>query len=127
MTMYWKVIKSCLPLTRESFEGRATREEYWMFRLVDFFIGGGILLLARMVGEEDNPAIYNGFLLWLAGIYYAVTWIPRMAVAIRRMHDTNSSGWWAWIPLFSLLLATIDSDEGPNKYGENPKHAMETV
>ena len=40
---------------------------------------------------------------------------------IRRMHDTNHSGWFMLIPLYNLILACTDGDREPNQYGEDPK------
>ena len=57
--------------------------------------------------------------------------IPYLAVAIRRLHDTGRSGWWLFITLIPILgsLAFIyflasDSDPEDNKYGANPKAAV---
>jgi uncharacterized membrane protein YhaH (DUF805 family) len=53
--------------------------------------------------------------------------LPTIAVATRRLHDTNRSGWWQLIGLtivglIPLLIWTVqDSDAGPNRYGPNPK------
>jgi len=54
--------------------------------------------------------------------------IPGLAVAIRRLHDTNRSGWWFLIVLVPLIGAIVllvfllqDSQPSENQYGPNPK------
>lgn len=53
--------------------------------------------------------------------------VPGIALAIRRLHDTNRSGWWYlinFIPyigaLWFLVLSLLPSTPGPNLYGEHP-------
>jgi uncharacterized membrane protein YhaH (DUF805 family) len=109
------------------FEGRATRSEYWYFVL--FYIIGALivgLLDGVMSGLTGGNAGGIGILSLL---YFLGTLVPSIAVGIRRLHDTGRSGWWyliALIPIASLVLLaffTIDSQEGENKYGANPKEA----
>ena len=61
-------------------------------------------------------------------IYSLAVLLPGVGVSIRRLHDTNRSGWWllAWlIPLIGLIIMIIftvqDSHVGKNQYGANPK------
>lgn len=65
----------------------------------------------------------------LSGLYTLLIFIPGLAVAVRRLHDTGRSAWWLLLLLVPLgfvavlvFLAT-DSDPGTNVYGENPNHA----
>lgn len=64
----------------------------------------------------------------LSGLYYLFTFLPCLAVAARRLHDTGRSGWWNLIPLIPVIGAIIfivfacqDSEEDDNQYGPNPK------
>jgi len=63
----------------------------------------------------------------LLGAYTLATFIPSLAVTVRRLHDINRSGWWlliGLIPLGGLVLlifVCLDSNPGPNEYGPNPK------
>ena len=97
------------------FRGRARRKEYWMFILF-FYAFWGVLVLI-----EPTETLSSLYLL--AGI------VPGFAVAVRRLHDTNRSGWWMLLgplPLISLVLLVFlvqDSQEGENQYGPNPKMA----
>ena len=61
-------------------------------------------------------------------LYVFATFIPFVAVSVRRLHDTNRSGWWCLlvlIPLVGFIPALIfmaeDSQPGDNRYGPNPK------
>ena len=100
------------------FSGRARRKEYWMFWLVNFII-------ELLLGMLD---VSMGTLGLLSGIYSLFIFIPGLAVTVRRLHDTNRSGWWMLInvvPLvgwiFFLIFMIQDSIPGPNNYGPNPK------
>jgi len=100
------------------FSGRARRKEYWMFVLVNMVI---ISVLYIIEGLAGGP----GF---LGGLYSLAVLIPSLAVGVRRLHDTNRSGWWlliGFIPLIGaivLLVFTVqDSQPGGNQYGPNPK------
>ncbi len=65
----------------------------------------------------------------ILGILYTVaTFIPNLAVTIRRLHDTDRSGWWAlvaFVPFLGviiiLVLMALEGTSGSNTYGEDPK------
>ena len=97
------------------FSGRATRKEYWLFHLF-YFIGFIVLInIEEMLGSEGNF-----FMLWLFGHM-----IPQIAVGVRRLHDTNKSGWMYLLilifPPWPLVLFCLDGDKGDNRFGANPK------
>jgi uncharacterized membrane protein YhaH (DUF805 family) len=96
------------------FEGRAGRAEYWWYFLAQFLL---LLVLAILAGAADVFYV----LYALVGL---ALFIPSLAVAIRRLHDTSRSGWWVligfvpfvgWIILIVLLAA--QPTPGPNEYG----------
>lgn len=100
------------------FSGRARRAEYWYFVLFNNII---IIVLGIIDGVIGSGGI-------LGGIYYLAVLIPVIAVSVRRLHDTNHSGWWLLISLFPLIGAIVllvflvrDSQPGQNQYGPNPK------
>ena len=102
------------------FSGRAQRKEYWMFVLFNLIIG---FVLAFVEGFFGSPGV-------LAGIYGLAVLIPGIAVSIRRLHDTNRSGWWMLICLIPvigglvlLVFMVLDSQKQENQYGPNPKAA----
>ncbi len=47
--------------------------------------------------------------------------IPFIAVGIRRMHDTDRSGWWILLPVGNLMCWSEDGKPGINRFGSNPK------
>src|SRR5262245_63648211 len=81
-----------LPLKRYAeFTGRSRRKEYWMFVLLSI----GIYLIASIL---DRISGMNGM---IAGTYGPITalvtlglLVPSLAVSIRRLHDSDRSGWW---------------------------------
>jgi len=112
------------------FGGRARRSEFWMFVLINFMLGVAIQILIgfsiNFGGSSSGSIISILGSLW--GLYSLAILIPYLAVSIRRLHDTNHSGWWLLInlvPLAGLIVSIIflatDSQSGPNKYGPNPK------
>jgi uncharacterized membrane protein YhaH (DUF805 family) len=112
------------------FSGRARRKEYWMFALWNFIACFVIVtmvgLMAAIVLVTKNPALSGLFLL--VPLYSLGVFVPNLAVAVRRLHDTNHSAWWlliAVIPVIGaivlLIFMVLDSQPGDNKYGPNPK------
>jgi uncharacterized membrane protein YhaH (DUF805 family) len=120
------------------FNGRATRSEYWYFVLfstiismilmgIDIAMGSGS---AESTVNADTGVAMNMSAGILTGIYSLGVLLPSLAVLIRRLHDTDHSGWWVFISLIPLIGAIIllvflvkDSTPGDNQYGPNPKNA----
>jgi uncharacterized membrane protein YhaH (DUF805 family) len=99
------------------FTGRARRAEFWQFELFNI-IAAVVLLVLGLV-------IHFPFLVTL---YYLAVLVPSLAVTVRRLHDTNRSGWWILIslvplvgPIVLLVFTCLDSQAGPNQHGPNPK------
>ncbi len=106
------------------FSGRARRKEYWYFFLFNLLITIAFLAI-DMVAGLYNSEIGLGI---LSGIYTLAVLIPSLAVTVRRLHDTNRSGWWILIGLIPLVGAIVllvfmvqDSQVEQNQYGPNPK------
>ncbi|MFY0603725.1 MAG: DUF805 domain-containing protein [Flavobacteriaceae bacterium] len=109
-----------------NFDGRARRSEYWYYVLTNLIIViSGYILLAIL-------ALAGGPILFTIGAVIFVLWaianlIPNLAVIVRRLHDTNKSGWWiliSFVPLGGLVLLVfycLEGDRGKNEYGEDPK------
>ncbi len=92
------------------FSGRARRAEFWYFTLVNVIISFVLGLVSGMIGLPIIGTIYSLAVL-----------CPAIAVAIRRMHDIDKSGWFILIPFYNLYLCTIEGDQGDNQYGSDPK------
>ena len=59
--------------------------------------------------------------MFIVTLYGIATIFPSIAVQIRRMHDSGRSGWFILIPYYSFYLLCVDSQDGANEYGLNPK------
>ena len=116
-------IKSCLD-KYATFRGRAPRSEYWWFwtfyiltEFVTMIVFGFIGYLCGDVAGMMIAGYIGAFLSSL------MLFLPMLSVFVRRLHDTNHSGWWyfiAFVPLIGsiwlLVLLLTDSDEA-NEYG----------
>lgn len=116
-------IKSCLD-KYATFRGRAPRSEYWWFwtfyvltEFVTMIVFGFIGYLCGDVAGMMIAGYIGAFLSSL------MLFLPMLSVFVRRLHDTNHSGWWyfiAFVPLIGgiwlLVLLLTDSDE-ENEYG----------
>ena len=95
------------------FSGRASRSEFWFFVLFGFL--GGIITVIIDVMILGYPYEENGPINLIFSV--ALT-IPSIAVAARRLHDINKSGWWQllWITIIGgILLIIWHATEGENK------------
>jgi uncharacterized membrane protein YhaH (DUF805 family) len=119
-----------LPLKRYAdFSGRSRRKEFWLFWLfwvvcfyvvmyLDSALGLGGTTTSYAEGGSAGFHMTGGILTW---IYFAATIIPYFAVAIRRMHDQDKSGWFILIPIYGFILLFIEGTRGPNRFGPDPK------
>jgi uncharacterized membrane protein YhaH (DUF805 family) len=106
------------------FSGRARRREYWFFCLFNILISIVLAMIDGLTGTFDSDAGMG-----LLGAVYAVgVLIPSIAVSVRRLHDTDRSGWWLLISLIPVIgvivlivFLVLDSTPGSNRFGENPK------
>ena len=100
------------------FSGRARRQEYWMFFLFNILAFVAIGIVDAVLGTSGA----------LCGLYNLAALIPGLAVFVRRLHDTDHSGWWwliSFIPLIGVIILLVficsDSKPGENRFGPNPK------
>lgn len=93
------------------FSSRARRKEYWMFFLVN-------MLIAFVLGFIDGLLNTGGV---LSNLFNLVILLPSIAVAIRRMHDTDHRGWWLLVPIVGFVFLLLDTKPGPNRFGPSPK------
>jgi uncharacterized membrane protein YhaH (DUF805 family) len=112
MGWYVKVLKQYAV-----FSGRASRKEYWMFMLINLIIWlvlpfiNGIIRGVLSYGQHQHPTHK-----YLLGIIYGLgVIIPAIAVGVRRLHDTNRSGWLVllgMIPVALLVYPIINEPQG---------------
>nr|WP_315491027.1 DUF805 domain-containing protein [uncultured Rhodoferax sp.] len=69
------------------FNGRAVRSEYWWFFLFIVLVSVATSLVSNTV----------------SALFSLATFIPSIAAATRRLHDTNRSGWWQLIALVPVI------------------------
>lgn len=98
-----------------TFNGRSSRSAFWWWTL--FYVL--VIIGASIVDAAIETSVVSG-LAWL------VLFLPNLAVLVRRLHDTDRSGWWVLIGLIPLVGAIVlivfaCTDSGPpNKYGDGP-------
>ncbi|MFT4027199.1 MAG: DUF805 domain-containing protein [Novosphingobium sp.] len=98
------------------FSGRASRSEYWFFYLATF--------LASIVASIIDNILGLGFLSMIVALGL---FLPSIAAGIRRLHDTDRSGWWLLIVLIPLVGAILlivwlatKGTPGTNQFGPDP-------
>jgi uncharacterized membrane protein YhaH (DUF805 family) len=111
-----------------SFQGRIRRMHYWLGAIGAGVVVGVIAsILLSMAGfAEGSP---NGLILAVLGVLYIAELYVALALAVKRAHDRDKSGWFIAIglipivgPLWLLVeLGFLDGTQGPNKYGPSPK------
>ncbi len=99
-----------------TFSGRGSRPEFWWFTLA--------VVLASIAGSIIDAVTGYPVLAFLVSL---ATLIPGLAATVRRLHDTDRSGWWillAFIPLVGAIILIVweasAGAPGPNRYGAPP-------
>jgi uncharacterized membrane protein YhaH (DUF805 family) len=118
MNWYFDVIKKYA-----QFEGRARRKEYWYFTLFNLIVVMVLFFFDYSIGVSS---LEWGFGI-LSGIYSLAMMIPSIAVAVRRLHDTDRTGWWFLLfivpyigGIAMIIMLTRVGTSGINQYGEDP-------
>jgi uncharacterized membrane protein YhaH (DUF805 family) len=128
-----------LPLRRYArFSGRARPREYWMFVLFLFLCLVGLSIVEGVLGLTTADHWFQRGPWWasagystrggpLTGLFSLAILIPYIAVAVRRLHDTDRSGWWLLIVFFPiigsivlLIFFIMGGTRGPNRFGPDP-------
>ncbi|MFZ3493318.1 DUF805 domain-containing protein [Streptomyces sp. 5.8] len=100
------------------FNGRARRQEYWMYIL--FYAALVIVALIIDFAVSTYPLFY---LLVVLGLF-----LPTLGVGVRRLHDQDKSGWWVLVGIipfvgwiWAIVLMATEGNPNPNQYGPSPK------
>ena len=125
-----------LPYRRYAeFTGRSRRKEYWMFALFQFLVSLVIGALFGRSGYMWGPGMMSGGLVLgdtgglVQNLFTLVSFVPALAVSVRRLHDQDRSGWLlllilvpilGWFALFVFMC--LEGTRGPNRYGPDPKN-----
>ena len=107
-----------------TFSGRARRSEFWWWWLALILVGAAF----AAIGAAFGSGLFGDITRIGYFAFGLVTFIPTLAVSIRRLHDISKSGWWllvAFIPvvgsLILFVLHLLPSTEGSNTYGAQPQ------
>jgi len=104
------------------FAGRASRSEFWWFAL--------FTTAASQVLSFIDVTIFDGVsqdLSPLNSLFVLATLLPSLGVAVRRLHDTDRSGWWWWLvllPIIGWIILIVwyatQGTNGRNSFGFDP-------
>jgi uncharacterized membrane protein YhaH (DUF805 family) len=133
-------VRTCLH-KYATFEGRASRSEFWWFYLFVLIVSlvlvmpGYLMMLAGglasgMGSEPDSvpgPLFWLGVVLVLVGALASLALlVPQLSVGCRRLHDRGQSGWLQlllFVPcgnIALLVLWALEGSPGDNAYGPRP-------
>lgn len=128
------------------YKGRSRRAEYWKVWKAHLFITfictliffacmglNELVYSNEFTLKEDsmNAFIMTAIIIYCFYLLYLIiSMFPHFALLVRRLHDLNSSGWWAIMnfipPLWPiiLILYCVDGNPEPNEWGESPKYIV---
>jgi uncharacterized membrane protein YhaH (DUF805 family) len=117
---FGQAIKICLN-KYATFTGRAQRSEYWYFFL--------FMVIVNIVASVLDSAIFGDVpVLYLIATLALI--VPSIAAGVRRLHDTDKSGWWLLLGLIPVVGAIVlivffcqRGTVGPNQFGPDPLQA----
>ena len=96
------------------FDGRADRAEYWWFFLANMIV----YLLSFALAQASN-IFFVLYFIWAVAMI-----VPSIAVAVRRLHDSNKTGWLLLLvfipiagPIITFVFMVLPSDPAPNEFG----------
>jgi uncharacterized membrane protein YhaH (DUF805 family) len=124
---FWQAIKSGF-FNYVTFRGRAIRSEYWYWVLFTMLGGVATEMLDAGIFSSDIPTASP-----LNGVFNLLTFLPSLALSVRRLHDIDRTGWWVLIAftvigIFLLLYwACKKGTPGPNRFGPDPFTAMAQI
>lgn len=117
-----------------TFSGRAARSEYWWFTL--YLLVTSIIVAviesALGLGSGVMETVDGGVAASYSGGPLSIIWslgnlLPSLAVGVRRLHDTDRSGWWyliAFVPLVGFIVLLVffcsKGTTGSNRFGDDP-------
>jgi len=100
------------------FDGRAGQGEYWWFFLTNVIIAVGLFILGTVASV---------IFLLLYIIFALAMIVPGLGVAVRRLHDSDKSGWMIFVSVIPfvgsiilLVFLVMAGTPGDNKYGPPP-------
>lgn len=79
-----------------TFSGRATRSEYWWFVLFMYIVVFAFVALG-IIAQSESLGLGG------IGIFIVISFIPCLALRVRRLHDIGKSGWWIFLGLVPYI------------------------
>ena len=106
-----------------NFQGRLNRQPFWIATLVLWLVSMGVAFVTSILFGSQSAAT-----TFVQAVVALILLIPSLAVAVKRYHDRNKSGWWiliVFIPIIGLIwyiveLGFLPGTPGPNRYGPDP-------
>lgn len=115
------------------FQGRASRSEFFRYNLMISLCLTIISIIMGIIKLITNDIMTAIVLYILLGIIDLALILPGLAIAVRRLHDTNKSGWYLLInlipivgPIWFLILILTKGDVYTNNYGERTSYIQIT-
>ena len=109
-----------------NFSGRAIRSEYWYWVLFVILAEIVTSIIDYVIGAQITTGLVIGAQI-TSGLFGLATFLPSLAVAIRRLHDIDRTGWWIFLVLIPLIGAIVlivwyctKGTPGPNQFGPDP-------
>lgn len=119
MNWFLKVLKQYADFT-----GRARRKEYWYYTLFSIIFFYAFIFIFAAIADITG-------IIWIVFIPYLfslATFIPSLAVLVRRLHDIGKSGAYFFVvliplagPIWLLVLLCMEGESRANQWGQNPK------
>ncbi|MEM7439206.1 MAG: DUF805 domain-containing protein [Pseudomonadota bacterium] len=117
---FGEAIKTCFSKYVD-FSGRAPRSEFWWFVLFGIICSVVLQIVDVSVLGADPAA---GDIAILSSLFSLAILLPNIAVGVRRLHDTDRSGWWyliVFVPIIGIIVLIIfwimSGTEGQNRFG----------
>lgn len=109
-----------------TFAGRASRSEYWKWVLFNALVG-------FVAGLIDGTAFHGNQVEPVGMITSLALMLPSIAVAARRLHDVDRSGWWMLIAFTIIGIIPLvywyckKGTDGDNRFGPDPLEAVPQI
>ena len=119
-------VRTCLKENYCNFEGRAPRSEYWWFTLFLALLEIVTSVLDGFLGTYTVTS--SGKMIGFINLIFLLAiLLPSIAVAVRRLHDTDRSGWFyllIFIPIIGSIVLLVffvqQGTNGRNRFGDDP-------
>jgi|688.fasta_scaffold89865_5 uncharacterized membrane protein YhaH (DUF805 family) len=105
-----------------NFSGRASRSEFWWFYLFIVIVAAVLSIIASATGASSGSG--GGVITF---IIYVIVILAILSVSVRRLHDSNKSGWLILLnllpcigPIILIIFWVQPSTEGDNSHGPRP-------